>query len=217
LPSKEYTQSEAELTLGLLKAVHEDASLTQRSAAQNLGVALGLVNTYVKRCVKKGLIKVMQAPSSRYAYYLTPKGFSEKSRLTAEFLSQSFKLVRLARVEYTKIMSLQMTFGKSKIAIFGASDLTDIIVMCAHEQKIELIGIVAPGIDRFVLGNIPVVENASELAPFDLILVADLVDPQCTYDQLVTLYGHDRVHGPLFLGISTVMRKPTSKLENISK
>jgi predicted transcriptional regulator len=84
--SEHYTSNEAEVTLRLFKVVHEDQLLIQRSAAQNLGVALSLVISYSKRCVKKGLIKVKQAPSSRYAYYLTPKGFAEKTKLTASYL-----------------------------------------------------------------------------------------------------------------------------------
>jgi len=28
-------------------------------------------------------MKIKQAPANRYVYYLTPKGFAEKSRLTA--------------------------------------------------------------------------------------------------------------------------------------
>ena len=75
---------EAEITLGILNAVHQNERITQRSVAQELGIALGLANAYLKRCAKKGLIKVSQAPANRYAYYLTPQGFAEKSRLTAE-------------------------------------------------------------------------------------------------------------------------------------
>jgi DNA-binding MarR family transcriptional regulator len=91
---------EGEITLGLLQAVHENDSLTQRSAAQDLGIALGLANAYLKRCVKKGLIKVQQVPPNRYAYYLTPQGFAEKSRLTAEYLSYSFSVFRRARADW---------------------------------------------------------------------------------------------------------------------
>jgi hypothetical protein len=64
-----------------------------------LGIALGLVNAYLKRCAKAGLIKIKQAPSSRYSYYLTPKGFVEKSRLTATYLSQSMSFFRLVHFE----------------------------------------------------------------------------------------------------------------------
>ena len=46
-----------------------------------LGVSVGLINTLIKRAVKKGLVKVREAPYKRYAYYLTPHGFAKKVRL----------------------------------------------------------------------------------------------------------------------------------------
>ena len=58
VPSMKMKDGDAELMLGILRAVGTDNSLTQRSVANDLGIALGLVNTYLKRCVKKGFIKV---------------------------------------------------------------------------------------------------------------------------------------------------------------
>ena len=78
------------ITLGVLSAIEEDDRATQRAISRDLGIALGLTNAYLKRCVKKGFIKVRQIPANRYTYYLTPQGFAEKSRLTAEYLSISF-------------------------------------------------------------------------------------------------------------------------------
>ena len=98
--------NESRITLGLLNMVDGNSSASQRSMAGDLGIALGLTNAYLKRCVKKGLIKVSQAPANRYAYYLTPKGFAEKSRLTTEFLSQSLNLFRHARAECTELFCL---------------------------------------------------------------------------------------------------------------
>ena len=66
--------NKAKITLGLLNMVHDNSATSQRSMAGDLGIALGLANAYLKRCVKKGLIKVSQVPANRYAYYLTPKG-----------------------------------------------------------------------------------------------------------------------------------------------
>ena len=91
------SRAEAEITLGMLNAVEENSVLTQRSLARELGIALGLANAYLKRCVTKGYIKVTHAPAKRYAYYLTPQGFAEKSRLTAQYLAISFDFFRLAR------------------------------------------------------------------------------------------------------------------------
>ncbi|HEY4820142.1 MAG TPA: winged helix-turn-helix transcriptional regulator, partial [Xanthobacteraceae bacterium] len=67
--------------LGLLESVERGGEQSQRRLASELGVALGLVNAYLKRCVNKGLVKVSEAPARRYAYYLTPHGFTEKSLL----------------------------------------------------------------------------------------------------------------------------------------
>jgi DNA-binding MarR family transcriptional regulator len=64
---------EGAILLGLLEAVAVDGGRTQRRLAAELGIAVGLVNAYLKRCVKKGLVKVSEAPARRYAYYLTPK------------------------------------------------------------------------------------------------------------------------------------------------
>ena len=64
------------IVLSVLDVVERDPSVTQRSVARELGIALGLANAYLKRCVRKGLIKVSQVPRRRYAYYLTPQGFA---------------------------------------------------------------------------------------------------------------------------------------------
>ena len=64
-----------------------------------LDIALGLVNAYIRRCIKKGLVKVTQAPAGRIAYYLTPSGFAEKLRLTIEYLSYSFSFFRQAEAD----------------------------------------------------------------------------------------------------------------------
>ena len=69
---------DSEILLGLLNSVEENGARSQRHLAAELGIALGLVNAYLKRCVKKGLLKVGEAPARRYAYYLTPQGFAEK-------------------------------------------------------------------------------------------------------------------------------------------
>ena len=59
-------------TLEILDIVQRNEQVSQRHLARQLGVALGLANSYLKRCVKKGWVKVQQAPANRYLYYLTP-------------------------------------------------------------------------------------------------------------------------------------------------
>src|SRR5579872_6316548 len=95
-----HTDSENErIVLGLLSSLETDGARSQRRIAAELGI----VNAYLKRCVKKGLVKVGDAPARRYAYYLTPQGFAEKSRLTVQYLSDSFSFFRKAKSDCTRI------------------------------------------------------------------------------------------------------------------
>src|SRR5579872_4632175 len=93
-----------QILLGLLESVERDGAQSQRRLAGELGIALGLVNAYIKRCINKGLLKVNQVPAGRYAYYLTPHGFAEKSRLTVEYLSYSFSFFRHAREDCAAVL-----------------------------------------------------------------------------------------------------------------
>lgn len=63
---------EEALTLAILQAIEARSDMTQRHLADGMGVAIGLANSYLKRCVRKGLVKITQAPANRYLYYLTP-------------------------------------------------------------------------------------------------------------------------------------------------
>ena len=54
----------ARIVLGLLESVERNGAQSQRKLASDLGIALGLVNAYLKRCVKKGLLKIGEAPAA---------------------------------------------------------------------------------------------------------------------------------------------------------
>ena len=195
---------ETEITLGLLQAVDEDSAVTQRSVAGQLGIALGLANAYLKRCVKKGLIKVKQVPPNRYAYYLTPKGFTEKSRLTAEYLSSSFNFFRRARLECGELMERCRTRGWNRIALCGTSDLGEIAVLCAREHDLELAGFVATGAANGgaqEVGGLKVAATLAELGQVDAVLLTDLKTPQASFDHLRASIPDERILTPRLLRI----------------
>ena len=193
-----------EVTLGLLRAVHKDQALTQRSAARELGIALGLVNTYLKRCVTKGLIKISQTPNNRYAYFLTPKGFAEKSRLTAEFLSQSLNLFRQAQADYTELLQTCADEGWSRIVLCGVSDLTEIISLYARDFPVTIIAVVDENHAETSAHGLPVVSSLDLLpGSFDACIITDLHTPQATYDALTTAIRKERILVPELLDVVT--------------
>jgi DNA-binding MarR family transcriptional regulator len=193
----------AEITLGILNAIHKNERITQRTVAQDLGIALGLTNAYLKRCVKKGLIKVSQAPANRYAYYLTPQGFSEKSRLTAEYLSDSFRFFRDARSQCTEALNEASRRGWNRIALYGACELTEVASLC-EASGVKIVAIVDPAHKQTSFAHLPVVRTIDDAGDIDALLLTTLSNPQAVYDSLVREYPSGRVIVPGLLRISTL-------------
>src|SRR5690348_15830190 len=108
--------------LGLLHSVERDSTRSQRNMAAEFGVALGLINTCLRFCVRKGYVKVKRIPARRYAYFLTPKGMAEKSRLTVEHLSNSLSFFRQAREDCAKIFEVAESRGWHRLALVGAGE-----------------------------------------------------------------------------------------------
>ena len=201
------SDDEARITLGLLNAVEENSSHTQRSMASELGIALGLANAYLKLCARKGLIKVQQVPANRYAYYLTPKGFAEKSRLTAEFLTISFNFFRSARNQCSDVFAHCAAKGWRRIALAGVSDLSEIATLCAADSEAEILGIIDPSFPGATHAGLRVVAAPHALGNFDAIVITDFRNAQSTFDRLTETFPHERVVAPPLLKVST--RRPT--------
>ena len=132
---------EESLTLEILDTVQRNEQLSQRHLSRQLGVALGLANSYLKRCVRKGWVKVQQAPANRYLYYLTPMGFAEKSRLTAEYLSNSLSFYRQAGLSCSQLLDQCERNHWKKLLLCGVSDLAEIATLRAMERDFSIIGI----------------------------------------------------------------------------
>jgi predicted transcriptional regulator len=84
----------------LMSEIAKEEALSQRELAKRVGIALGLVNSYLKNLVTKGFVRVKNFPSNRYAYLLTPQGITEKSRLAYQHLSYFSSLYTVARQDY---------------------------------------------------------------------------------------------------------------------
>jgi DNA-binding MarR family transcriptional regulator len=200
--SKADDADETRIVLGLLEYVERGGEQSQRRLASELGVALGLANAYLKRCVNKGLVKVRQAPARRYAYYLTPRGFAEKSRLTLAFMSHSFALFRRAKADCTAALESARGRGYGRIALLGASDLAEIAAICALDGGFAITAVVDAGVGAERFAGAPVVRTMDALAPPpDAVLVTDMLDAAATLQEAVAMFGADRVLVPALLGV----------------
>ena len=202
---------QARLMLALLESLERDSTQSQRALAAEFGVALGLVNAYLKRCVRKGLVKVKAVPARRFAYFLTPQGFAEKSRLTLAYLGRSMSFFREARKDCSETCALARQRGWSRIVLAGRSDLAEIATICGLELNMAVAAVVdpLPGPAQFI--NAPVFATFDAVdVPFDGVLITDLITPQETFTAAVAALGAKRVLAPQLLDLSRNQHRPTS-------
>ena len=78
-----------------MRKIEKYPNATQRQMAKKLGFSLGKLNYCLKALKEKGLIKIdnfNKNPNKiNYLYVLTPKGISEKTKLTLNFMKRKIR------------------------------------------------------------------------------------------------------------------------------
>jgi DNA-binding MarR family transcriptional regulator len=129
-------------TLQLMNELETGEQLSQRELAGRLGIAVGLVNSYLKNFVAKGFVRVKNYPRNRYAYLLTPKGITEKSRLALQHLSYFNSLYGTVRQDYLRLFVGLQQQGATAVTFCGVDDVTEIAYLSLQEVGIGLAGVV---------------------------------------------------------------------------
>ncbi len=78
-----------------LRKIKSKPNSSQRELASELGFSLGKLNYCLRALKDKGLIKIKNFQNNtnklRYVYILTPKGVTEKTNLTLNFMKRKMK------------------------------------------------------------------------------------------------------------------------------
>ena len=149
--------SNERLARQILVEIERNPSISQRQLSVNLSVSIGIVNWHMKRFVTKGLVKLQTAPVRRYLYYLTPAGFAEKARLTAEYLKVSFDIFRQGRLQYEALFGICAASHWEDVLFLGDSELVELACMAqSRTDGVQVRCILDPRSGRDMRGNIPI-------------------------------------------------------------
>jgi|TARA_B110001452_G_scaffold153542_1_gene127738 EPS-associated MarR family transcriptional regulator len=98
--------------LKILIEIDKKSNVTQREMAKFIGISLGKLNFCILELKKKGLIKIKNFKKSKnklkYAYILTPEGFSTKVKLTLSFMKRKMKEYDYLKTELKKSQKERM-------------------------------------------------------------------------------------------------------------
>ena len=147
----------------------------------------------MKRSIQKGFVKIEQIPSNRYLYYLTPKGFAEKSRLMAQYLSSSLRFYRQASLSCANLFHECNAEGWNVFYLCGVTELTEIAILQAANCNVEIRAIYDPQVTKSSLMGFPVISTIDEFSEQSVCIVTLLELGQQWEDALLDKLGSQRV------------------------
>jgi DNA-binding MarR family transcriptional regulator len=128
--------------LQMLEEIEQNPRVSQRQLSNKFGIALGVTNACIKRMARRGLIRLKGLPPRRIAYYLTPKGFTEKTRLTLRFLSYNIQhYSEMKKLISKRLLEIESS-GARRILFYGVGDEMEVAYITLQGVNLTLVGIV---------------------------------------------------------------------------
>jgi DNA-binding MarR family transcriptional regulator len=128
--------------LNLLQELEKNPVISQRELSHKFGIALGVTNACLKRMARRGWIRVMSLDHHKIGYYLTPKGFAEKAKLTLHLISWTVQhYCTLKDLIGERLLDMQNK-GIERIVFYGVSDEMEVAYITLQGINLKLIGIV---------------------------------------------------------------------------
>ena len=182
--------------LRLLEELEKNPIVSQRDLSHKFGIALGVTNACLKRMARKGLIRIRDLNPRKIGYYLTPKGFVEKTRLTIHLISFRVQhYSELKKVIANRLLEMQRD-GRQRIVFYGVSDEMEVAYITLQGVNLKLVGIVEDDekiIPRIIFGyEIEPVSRIQELKP-DGILITSLTENEPKRDRLKRIFGQNSI------------------------
>lgn len=164
-----------DISYRLLEELNKESTVSQRALADRLGIALGLVNAYIRRLYKKGYIKIKFLPRNRIKYIITPHGFSEKTRLAYKYMQYSILYFKDIRQKVENTYEEMTRTGIKKVLLWGDGELAELCYISTRGLPLEIVGVVGKKkIDNgFFDRHVYTLEDIHNIE-FDAILVSTL-------------------------------------------
>jgi len=173
-------------TLQILEEIEKDYAPSQRELAKELNISLGLVNSFIKRLVKKGYFKITAIPRNRVKYILTPKGATEKTRLTYNYIQHSYKFYRDARLKLGRHFNDLEAQGVHSIVFYGANDIAEIAYISLQDTSIDIVAVVDDDkIGEKFMGTVVKDSSMLDSLSFDKILITSATNSNATLEKIL--------------------------------
>lgn len=128
--------------LKLLEELEKNPFVSQRELSHKFNIALGVTNACIRRMIRRGLVKIRSLNHKKIGYFLTPKGFSEKTKLTFQLISYTIHhYADLKKIINQRFLEMQKV-GVKRVVFYGVSDEMEVAYITIQGTNLKLVGIV---------------------------------------------------------------------------
>ena len=123
----------------LLDVIEKNPSITQRAMSLALNIAVSMVNSYLGEYEDKAFLKRKYKSAKSVEYHLTDSGIKRKKLLNIWYLNASQTIYKSAKNNILSFLQYMAQEGYKTIYLYGAGEMTEIILDVLQKDLIELV------------------------------------------------------------------------------
>lgn len=183
--------------LNLLQELEKSPIISQRELSHKFGIALGVTNACLRRMARRGWIRIMSLDHRKIGYYLTPKGFAEKTKLSLHLISWTVQHYSVLKGIIGKKFLEMQNDGIERVVFYGVSDEMEVAYVSLQGVNLQLVGIVEDEekMNRKHIFGFELTEvNQVETLKPDAVLITSLTGQDAKREKLRKFLDFQRVH-----------------------
>ncbi len=129
----------------ILDMIEKNSNITQREMSKSIGISVSMTNDYINEFEKRGLVKRKKHSTKNVEYFVTKKGSERRKVLNISYLSNSLKIYKSAKENIEIFINHISGKGFKKILLYGAGEVSEILLQSILTDKdilIEVVGVI---------------------------------------------------------------------------
>jgi len=139
-----------EKEIELIELIGRKPTASQRSLASEIKISLGMVNLFLRKLTKKGLLTIQKVNQRDLEYILTPEGLKARAGYNLDYLDKRLNHFVRAKEMVTDKLDQLIADGYRSVYIMAKGEWSEIGFIAAMNMDISLAGFVGSVSGRFL-------------------------------------------------------------------
>jgi DNA-binding MarR family transcriptional regulator len=175
----------------ILDLIEKNKDITQREMADEIGVAVSMINGYLDEYEKKKLIRRKKHSSKTVEYHITKKGVERKKVLNIGYLNSTHQLYESALSGLEDYLKEIEEKGYKNVVLYGAGEVAEMMTFTyknSDHLSFEINAIIDDDVIKVgsTLNGIQII-SLSEINNYnyDMILISSYTQQEVIYNKLL--------------------------------